>query len=69
MELPEDMKEALRARANIAENDSSEDDIFESMSPDEIVQEVAGWFLGDPGWAGTFKRWFKAVGLIPEAPK
>ncbi len=26
------------------------------MEPMEIVREVAGWHLGDPGWAGTFYR-------------
>lgn len=68
MKLPEDMMIALRGRSRLEENDTTQDEALVDLSPLEIVRQCAGWYLGDPSWAVTFAKWFKAVGIIEEKP-
>jgi len=47
----------------VTETDTRLDKKILVMSPLERVRLLAGWFLGDPAWADTFKEYFESQGL------
>jgi hypothetical protein len=61
----------MRKRLGIEQNDTSLDSEIMQMSPIDRVRLIAGWELGDPQWADTFKEYFESQGLYlttnPEA--
>jgi hypothetical protein len=61
---PPHILEILRQRHGLDESDTSKDAALEAMEPMDKLRAVAGWHLGDPGWAYTFIRWGKACGVI-----
>lgn len=65
-ELPDEMMQILRQRINVKENDSSQDEVINQMSPKQIVRHMAGWELGNPSWADEVAGWMKAAGAKPE---
>lgn len=53
----------MRARLGVSMNDTSRDADIAKMSPMERLRLLAGWNLGDPGWAATFIAWAKDCGF------
>jgi hypothetical protein len=53
----------MRQRLGLEAGDTSCDEEIVAMSPMERVGLIAGWFLGDNGWADTFKDYFESQGL------
>lgn len=60
---PEYILEKIRQRNDLEENDKSNDEKFNSMSPIKKLRDVAGWELGDPDWANQFIEWAKDCGF------
>lgn len=57
--------EEIRQRLNLEDpNDTSKDFLIEKMTPFERVKKLAGWHLGDDGWADTFRDWCESNGLV-----
>jgi hypothetical protein len=54
---------AIRGRLGVEEDDPSKDEEILRMTPLQRVRLIAGWELGDEGWADTFKSWFEGQGL------
>lgn len=43
---------------------------IEAMSPHDRLEEVIGWHLGDPSWAGAFVIWAQDCGMrVVQDPK
>lgn len=55
--------EEMRQRLGLDENDTSADVRLEKMHPMRRVRLLAGWYLGDPYWADTFKGYFESQGI------
>lgn len=55
--------EEMRHRLGVASDDTTLDKKIEQMLPMDRVRLLAGWFLGDPRWADTFKDYFESQGL------
>jgi hypothetical protein len=55
--------EEMRQRLGLEADDTSRDRQIEEMEPMERVRLLAGWTLGDPDWADTFKDFFESQGL------
>lgn len=53
----------LRQRLGLEPDDTSQDAIIEKMTPMQRVRMLAGWHLGDPSWADTFRVYFESQGL------
>lgn len=63
--------EEMRQRLGLSEDDESRDKEIEAMDPLQRVRLIAGWYLGDGGWADTFREYCESQGLYlttdPEA--
>ncbi len=55
--------EEMRQRLGLEKDDTSRDKEIEDMEPLKRVRLIAGWYLGDPNWADTFKDYFESQGL------
>lgn len=52
----------LRLRAGLDENDKTQDAQLQAIASEDVLREMAGWHLGNPGWADTFLGWIESVG-------
>ncbi len=41
-------------------------DVKMGVTPDEMMGEVIGWYLGDDSWWDLIKMWMKDTGWEPE---
>jgi hypothetical protein len=57
---PEDMMIQLRQRIGLNEYDTSNDEEINSMSKDEVFENLLGW-NGLIGWDYTIKEWIKQI--------
>ena len=66
-----DYVEEMRQRLGLKPDDTSKDEEIEKLSPFQRVRLIAGWYLGHPDWADTFKEYCESQGIYlttdPEA--
>lgn len=55
--------EEIRQRLGLSKHDTSQDAVIENMKPWLRVRLIAGWYLGDEGWADTFRDYCQSQGL------
>lgn len=55
--------EEMRQRLGLEKDDQSADEEILSAKPLDRVSLIAGWYLGDPTWARSFKHYFESQGL------
>jgi hypothetical protein len=60
IEYPEYILAKLRQRQGLDENDTSEDDSFISMDPDQVFDEVCNW-EGLIGYGETIREWISDI--------
>ena len=55
--------EVIRLRMGVSNGqDTSSDDVINQMSPDELVRNLAAWYLGDDTcWWYEFKKVYDAL--------
>ena len=54
----------MRQRLGCKENETTDDDRILEMSPWNRVKLIVGWYLGDPGWADSFKGYCESQGVF-----
>jgi hypothetical protein len=60
--VPLHIKQVVRQRLGLKENDDSRDAHIDAMEPIQLLRHVAGWNLGYPDWANTFLGWARDCG-------
>jgi hypothetical protein len=63
MEIPGYIMEKIRARRGLERGDTSQDNLINSESPLQRLQEVLGWELGDSHWADRILQLAKDCGF------
>jgi hypothetical protein len=56
--------EKMRQRLGLEEDDPKKDHLIIAMTPMQRVRLIAGYVLGDSGWADEFKDYFESQGLF-----
>jgi hypothetical protein len=60
--IPLHIKQVVRQRLGLEQNDQSRDADIDAMEPIRLLRHVCGWKLGDSYWAETFLGWARDCG-------
>ena len=64
MSTPEYILRVIRQRRGLDDNDTAYDEEANAMPPLEKLRALAGWEIGDEGWAHVFIEWANDCGFV-----
>ncbi len=64
MNTPEHILRVIRQRRGLDDNDTSQDSKIDALTPRKKLRALAGWELGDEGWADVFIEWANDCGYV-----